>query len=221
MEVEGMSDEEFAWFVGIDWASAQHRTCLVDGAGQRVADHDFPHKGTGLDELCAWRLQKTGAQPEQIAVAIETPHGPVVEALLEHGFAVYAINPKQLDRFRDRFTVAGAKDDSRDAYVLGYSLRTDGHAFRRIAVDDPLVIELREWSRMHDELRQERNRLANRVRDQLWRYYPQAGELTDDLAADWFLELWLLLPTPAKAARATEKAVARVLKNHRIRRFDA
>jgi hypothetical protein len=42
-------------------------------------------------------------------VAIEMTQGPVVEALLERGFCVYGINPKQLDRFRDRFTVAGAK----------------------------------------------------------------------------------------------------------------
>ena len=216
-----MSDEEFAWFVGIDWASAQHRTCLVDGGGKRVAERDVPHNGTGLQELCAWLLQKTGARPEQIAVAIETPHGPVVEALLEHGFAVYAINPKQLDRFRDRFTVSGAKDDSRDALVLGTSLRTDRHAFRRLAIDDPLIIELREYSRIRDELQQERARLVNRMRDQLWRYYPQAGELSDDLAADWFLDLWELVPTPARAARVSEKAVARILKDHRIRRIDA
>ena len=55
-------------------------------------------------------------QPATVAVAIETPHGVLVDALLEHGFAVFAINPKQLDRFRDRFTVAGAKDDRRDAW---------------------------------------------------------------------------------------------------------
>ena len=61
--------------------------------------------------------------------------------------AVFAINPKQLDRFRDRFTVAGAKDDRRDAHVLGDSLRTDRRAFRLLAVDDPTIIELREWSR--------------------------------------------------------------------------
>ena len=146
-----------------------------------MAERDVTHGGAGLLELCNWLLETTGAQPAQIAVAIETPRGPVVEVLLERGFAVFAINPKQLDRFRDRFTVAGAKDDSRDAQVLGHSLRTDRQAFRRLAVDDPLVIELREWSRMHDELKQEQSRLANRVRDQLWRYYPQAGEVTDDL----------------------------------------
>jgi transposase len=179
------------------------------------------HDGAGLLEFCSWLIEQTKAQPAEIAAAIETPRGPLVEALLERGFQVFAINPKQLDRFRDRFTVAGAKDDSRDARVLGDSLRTDRPAFRRLTLDNPLVIELREWSRMHDELKQEQSRLANRIRDQLWRYYPQAGEVTDDLAADWFLDLWEKVPTPAQAARASEKAVARILKAHRIRRIDA
>jgi hypothetical protein len=40
--------------------------------------------------------------PAAIAGAIEVPHGAVVETLLEHGITVYSLNPKQLDRFRDR-----------------------------------------------------------------------------------------------------------------------
>jgi Transposase/Transposase IS116/IS110/IS902 family len=215
-----MSDD-VTWFVGIDWASAHHRACLLDGEGTRVGERDFTHDGTGLSELCDWLLAKTTAEAARIAVAIETPRGPVTEALLERGFAVFSINPKQLDRFRDRFTVAGAKDDSRDAQVLASSLRSDRQAFRRLRVDDPLVVELREWSRIHDELAQERSRLANRVRDQLWRYYPQARELSEDLVADWFLDLWQQVPTPAKAARTSEKTIARILKQHRIRRIDA
>jgi transposase len=213
--------DDLSWFAGVDWASEAHRACLLDAEGTGVAGRDFTHDGAGLTELCDWLLAKTGASTERIAVAIETPRGPVVEALLERGFAVFSINPKQLDRFRDRFTVAGAKDDSRDAQVLASSLRTDRHAFRRLSVDDPLVIELREWTRIHAELTQERSRLANRVRDQLWRYYPQARELSDDLAADWFLDLWQQVPTPAQAARTTEKTIARILKQHRIRRLDA
>ena len=214
-------DGQVRWFVGLDWATEQHRVCLLDADGNCIAERDVKHEGAALLELCAWLLNKSAAPPAEIGVAIETPRGPVIEALLEHGFQVFAINPKQLDRFRDRFTVAGAKDDSRDAYVLGGSLRTDPRAFRRLSVDDPLVIELREWSRMHDELMQERTRLANRMRGQLWRYYPQAGELTDDVAADWFLDLWQQVPTPEHAARAREKTIARILNNHRIRRLDA
>ena len=88
---------------------------------------------------------------------------------------------------------------------MGHSLRTDRRAFRRLAIDDPLVIELREWSRMYEELKQEQSRLANRVRDQLWRYYPQAGELGDP-DANWFLDLWEKVPTPAHAARVSERS---------------
>ena len=209
------------WFVGIDWATQSHCVCLLDAEGRPAGQREFAHGGAGLTELRDWLLEKTKAAPGQIAVAIETPHGPVVEMLLEHGFVVFAINPKQLDRFRDRFTVAGAKDDRRDAHVLGSSLRTDCAAFRQLAADNPVVIELREWSRMAEELQQERTRFANRLRQQLWRYYPQATKLTDDVADDWFLALWQKVPTPDRAAKASEKAIARILGAYRIRRLDA
>jgi len=213
--------DEIAWFVGFDWASEKHRACLLDRQGGVIGERDVAHGGAGLTELCDWLIGSAGAPPGAIAVAIEMPHGPVVEMLMERGFPLFAINPKQLDRFRDRFTVAGAKDDSRDARVLGDSLRTDRHAFRRLAVDDPVIIELREWSRMAEDLQQERTRLANRVREQLWRYYPQALQLTDDLAAAWFLALWHQAPTPAKAAKLRTTTIARVLQAHRIRRLGA
>jgi len=197
--------ENMHWYAGIDWATQSHCVCLLDAEGRSVGEREFAHGGAGLTELRDWLLTKTKAAPGQIAVAIEMPHGPVVEMLLEHGFAVFALNPKQLDRFRDRFTVAGAKDDSRDAHVLGGSLRTDRKAFRRLATDNPVVIELREWSRIADELQQERTRLANRLRQQLWRYYPQATALTDDVADDWFLALWQKVPTPAAATKVVRE----------------
>jgi transposase len=213
--------DDTRWFAGIDWASQTHQACLIDAGGKIIGERAFAHGGAGLAELCAWLLTMSGADPAAIAVAIEVPHGPIVETLLERGFQVDAVNPKQLDRFRDRFTVAGAKDDRRDAHVLADSLRTDRHCFRGLAAEDPVVIELREWSRMAEDLQQERNRLANRVREQLWRYYPQALAVSDDLAADWFVELWTAVSTPAKAARIRESTVERILKAHRIRRFAA
>jgi len=101
--------EDVHWLVGIDWATQKHHVCLLDLSGRVVGEREFSHEGTGLSDLCAWLLEQTKAAPAQIAVAIETSHGPVVEMLLERGFRAYALNPKQLDRFRDRFTVAGAK----------------------------------------------------------------------------------------------------------------
>lgn len=66
--------------------------------------------------LCDRLVSVTG-DPGMVAVAIKVPHGPVVDALLDRGLAVHAINLKQLGRLRDRFSVAGAKDDRRDARV--------------------------------------------------------------------------------------------------------
>lgn len=211
--------KEDEWFAFIDWASQKHQICLLDATGQLLGQREFAHSGTGLAELCNWLLAATGGQPAEIAVGIEVSHGPVVEALLERGLAAYALNPKQLDRFRDRFTLAGAKDDRRDAYVGAMALRTDRHCFHRLAVDNPLVIELRAWSRLTEELQQDRIRLTNRLRDQLWRYFPQMLQLTDDLAADWVLDLWLLAPTPDKARRLPLSRLARLFKQHGVRRL--
>lgn len=214
-------DEEVAWYVGVDWASAAHHVRLTDAEGKTRGERVVAHDGEALAALADWLLEATGAPSARIHVAIEVPHGPVVESLLERGFQVYSINPKQLDRFRDRFSPAGAKDDSRDAEVLASALRTDRRCFRALTPINPVVVELREWSRIAEDLGRERVRLANRAREQLWRYYPQMLDLDTDLAAPWLLALWRLAPTPDKAARLRATTLERLLKRHRIRRFDA
>lgn len=208
-------------YAGIDWAGAEHQAFLLDTRGEPLGERRIAHSGPGLAELCDWLVARTGLAPERIAVAIETCHGPVVEALLERGFQVFAVNPKQLDRFRDRFSVAGAKDDRRDARVLAASLRTDPACFRALVPEEPLVLELREWSRIAEELRRERTRLGNRLYQQLWRYYPQMLALGDDVGAPWRLALWELAPTPERARRLRRGTVEALLKRHRIRRLDA
>ena len=220
MADEIMAEETIRWFAGLDWGSATHQACLLDEAGTVVGERAFAHGGAGLAALCDWLVSMAG-DPGSVAVAIEVPHGPVVDALLDRGFAVYAINPKQLDRLRDRISVAGAKDDRRDARVAAAGLRTDPHLFRRVLAGDPSVIELREWSRLAEEVQQERVRQGNRVRQQLWRYYPQLLALSDDVTAEWVLALWTLAPTPAQAARLREATLARLLRQHRIRKLDA
>ena len=207
--------------VGIDSGSAAHHVCVLDGAGHVRGERVVGHSGTGLMELCDWLEAQAGGDPARVAVAIEVPHGPVVETLLERGFTVFALNPKQLDRFRDRYSVAGAKDDRRDAFVLGDALRTDAPRFRQLRPETAEVVELRAWSRLADTLQAERTRLGNRLREQLWRYYPQALTVTDDVAAPWFVALLALAPTPAAATRLRRPRVAALLAQHRIRRIDA
>ena len=216
-----MEEEKIVVFAGVDWATEEHVACVVGPNGDVLSECSVKNNAEGLETLCRWLLDLAGGRPGGAAVAIEVPHGVVVETLMDRHIPVYSINPKQLDRFRDRFTLAGAKDDSLDARVLADSLRTDRRCFRKLNPELPEVIELREWSRMVDELQHERNRLGNRVRDQLRRYYPQFLELSTDVAANWFLDLWKLVPTPEASKRFSERRAQGFLKAHRLRRLTA
>lgn len=209
------------WFVGIDWASEAHEVCVLDREGQVCERRQVAHSATALQGFVDALRDRADGEVHTVAVGIEVPRGALVEWLVERGFDVYAINPKQLDRFRDRFTTAGAKDDRRDALVLAASLRTDPQAFRAVRLDHPLIIQVREWSRIDEDLGTELTRLTNQVRDLVYRSAP--GLLTLSPAADdaW---LWALLndaPTPADQRRLSLRRVDRLLRAHRIRRVTA
>ncbi len=126
--------DAFEHVVGIDWGSQAHQVCLV-AAGRRPEQRQLPHRAAGLAALVGW-LREACSDPSTVAVGIEVPHGAIVETLQERGFAVFSLNPKQLDRFRDRHSVSGAKDDRRDAFVLADALRSERHKFKRVRVPD-------------------------------------------------------------------------------------
>ena len=207
------------WFVGIDWAMDAHTVCIVDRQG-RVSDRrDVPHTAVALQAFVDALVERANGEPAQVAIGIEVPRGAVVDLLAERGFAVYAINPKQLDRFRDRFTAGGAKDDRRDAWVLADSLRTDPAAYRQVHLDAPVVLALREWARADEELGIELTRLTNQLRDLVYRMAPGLLALCPAADEPWFWALLAAAPTPAAQQRMTERRLERLLKDLRIRRL--
>jgi transposase len=211
----------YDWFVGIDWGSQQHQVCVLDRDRRRVGERAVDHDGASLAQLAAWLWTVSAGQAQRVAVAIEVPRGAIVEGLLERGFHVFAMNPKQLDRFRDRHSVAGAKDDRRDAFVLADSVRTDQPSFRRLQLDDPQCLRLRELSRAEETLLEDFRRTANRLRDALHRFYPQMLQLCSAADESWMWDLLDVAPTPAHTALLSAEQVQRVLKAHRIRRVTA
>jgi transposase len=209
------------WFVGIDWASDAHEVCVLDREGRIGDRRTVAHTVTALQALMDALLDRAGGDPARVAIGIETPRGALVETLIERGFPVYAINPKQLDRFRDRFSPAGAKDDRRDALVIGDSLRTDPQAFRLVRLDDPLVIQLREWSRVDEDLGDELARLTNQLRELVYRVMPHLLTACPAANEPWFWALLRQAPTPAAQRRLSSRRLERLLRDHRIRRLDA
>jgi transposase len=212
-------EHDFRLYVGIDWGGESHHICLLDSTGRLVQETKIKHEAVALAHLCDHLLDLAEGKAEEVAVALETSQGIIVETLLERGLAVHSINPKQLDRFRDRYSPAGAKDDRRDARVLAEALRTDRPRFRRLEAESALILEVKELTRTHDELQRELTRTANRLRDLLARFYPQVLTLSPAANETWVWELLQLAPTPEAGARLRRERVEKLLKAHRISRL--
>ena len=216
-----MPEEQFQFLVGIDWATESHQICMIDRDRQVLEEKQIEHSGSGISQLIELLLKRSGDRPEQVAIALETPRGAVVETLVERQFAVYSLNPKQMDRFRDRHTVPGAKDDSRDAFVIADSLRTDQHLFHRVRLDEAEIFRLRELGRAEEDLQHETVRTGHRLRELLIRYYPQMLKLCPGVDEVWFWDLLALAPLPAAVKKLKRAKIEQLLKSHRIRRLDA
>jgi transposase len=214
-------EQAFSLWVGIDWATEEHQVCGVDREGRKVFEWKVRNAGEDIAAFVVRLLDEGGRRPDDVAVSIETSHGSIVEALIERGVAAFSINPKQLDRFRDRHTMGGAKSDRLDAFVLADSLRTDFKLYRRIEFGDPALVQLRELSRAHDALSADRTAFGSRLREQLLRYFPQMLALGSVYDEPWLLELIERAPTPVEAARLSLAQVRGMLRKHRVRRLTA
>src|SRR5436190_7349985 len=126
-------------FVGDDWAEHHHDVELMDAAGRRLAKARLPEGVAGIARLHAMIGTQLGDDVEDAAglvkIGIETDRGPWVQALLAAGYTVFAVNPLQAARYRDRLGVSGAKSDAADAHMLADMVRTDSHQLRPVAGD--------------------------------------------------------------------------------------
>src|SRR5947208_10823005 len=125
----------------------------------------------GMGEFGRW-LHERQAEQIELWAAIEKPEGRVVDFLLDHGVVVYPVNPKALDRVRDRFRMSPSKSDGFDAYVLAEFLRTDHAHLRALEPNSAEGQELKMLTRDHQRLGRQKTRLLNQIGITLKEYYP-------------------------------------------------
>ena len=126
-------------YAGFDWATHHHDVVIVNRTGKIVADFQIEHTAEGWQR---WREQVAARGPG-VAACVETSQGFVVEQLLESGVAVYPISTTSAKAYRQRKVPSGNKTDHVDAWSLADALRVDGHGWKALAKEDPLVAELR------------------------------------------------------------------------------
>ncbi len=209
------------FYVGIDWGSATHQVCVLNAERKVVEEKSWAHDGDANAALADRLTTVAEGNIADVVVGIETPWSAIVDTLMERGFRVFHINPKQLDRFRDRHTAAGAKDDRRDALVIASSLSTDDQAFHQVKPSDPKLIVLRELSHIWDELNVEQRAVAGRLYAQVLRVFPQVFELGSVYTDQWLVALLTIAPTPEQLRMLTLAKVRKVLKDHGVRKLTA
>jgi transposase len=201
-------------FVGDDWAESHHDIEVQDHTGRRLARARLDEGIDGIAKLHELLASHLGGDNggQDVLVGIETDRGPWVKALIAAGYRVFAVNPVQAARFRERRSVSGAKSDAADAHVLADMVRTDAHQLREVAGDSDLVEAIKVVARAHKTLIWERTRHALRLRQALREYFPAALAAFEDLASAETLELLAKAPTPVSAARLSSAQLQAALR---------
>ena len=195
----------------LDWARDHHDVVVVDRNGEIVADFRIDHTLEGWNQLRAHLTPYPG-----LAIAVETNQGPAVEQLVAAGFTLYPVNPRSAKAYRDRKAPTGAKSDRLDAWSLADALRVDGHRWRPLAPEDPLVVELRQLCRDEVSLIEQRTAFLAQLRYTLHGYYPAALEAFPDWTYPSSWEFLIEFPTPADLAAAGPRKWKRWLLAHKL-----
>jgi transposase len=201
-------------FVGDDWAQDHHDVEIQDESGRRLTKARLPEGVVGMARLHALlgELVDSDAEGAQVVVGIESDRGPWVRALVAAGYQVFAVNPLQAARFRQRRSVSGAKSDAADAHTLADMVRTDSHQLRQVAGDSELAEAIKVVARAHKTLIWERTRHTQRLRNALREFFPAALEAFEDLTSPDALELLGKAADPVTAARLTRSQITAALR---------
>jgi hypothetical protein len=207
-------------FVGDDWAEDHHDVEVQDEDGRRLARARLPEGIAGLarlHELLAEHLTdddvdaESGFVAQNVLVGIETDRGTWVSALVAAGYQVFALNPVQVARYRERHGSSGAKSDRGDAHVLAEIVRIDRAHHRPVAGDSPQVEGLKLVARAHQAFIWDRTRHFQRLRSALREFFPAALEAFPELMAPESLELLERAPDPVRAARLSRSKITAAL----------
>jgi transposase len=203
----GDQRNEFAAFVGIDWADQQHAVCLIDAKQGEEDVVEVDQSPEAIEQWATELLERYGGR--RIAVALEQSRGALVYALLKYDFLVlFPVNPKQLARFREALAPSGSKDDPTDAQLLAHLLAQHTNCLKAWEPDDEETRLLKQLTEDRRQMVDERTVLTNRLKIRLKQYFPQALELIQDLRCELAC-LFLQQFTSLKELQAAEIAEVR------------
>lgn len=203
------------YYLGLDWGDEADSVWVVNEKGEKVWAGEVKHMAEDQAEF-GRRLHEWVSGGVEVWAALEKPEGRIVDFLLDHGVVVYPVNPKALDRARDRFRVSGSKSDPFDARVLAEFLRTDHGHLRPLIPNSPEAQELKLLTTDYQRLVRQQTRLLNQLTVTLKEYYPRVLEMFPDLNSPVGLDFLKRYPAPAALTGLAPAAWQDFVREHRL-----
>ena len=212
--------QEFAAYIGIDWADQKHDISLSASADGKA---EYTRISSTPEALSEWASQLCQRFPEgKIAVCLEQSRGSLIYHFMRYDFIVlYPVNPITLARYRKAFHTSGAKDDRPDADFLRELICVHRKHLRPWYPDDetsrsPALLAEARRKAIHD-----RAKYSNRLQAVFKTFFPQALQLTGtnlyDKVSLAFLERWERLEDIQRAQDRTIRKFYTSLGSRRIR----
>jgi transposase len=208
--------EEFAAFVGLDWADAKHDVCLQAGASARREFLVLEHSPEAID---AWvRTLRTRFNGQPVAVCLELNKGPIVSALRKYDFLVlFPVNPFTLAKYREAFTPSRAKDDPTDAELQVELLLKHRDKLTPLTPQSPTMRALAQLVEHRRRLVGDKVRCTNRLTSALKNYFPHVLQWFDEKDTAIFCDFLSRWPTLKAVQLARRSTLECFFREHHVR----
>src|SRR5215510_4459519 len=214
-----VSHDEFAAFVGIDWADAKHDVCLQTAGSAKREYFQLEHTPEAIDAWVTTLRTRFNGQP--VAICLELNKGPLVSAFRKYDFLVlFPLNPLVLARYREALTPSRAKDDPTDAALQLELLLSHRDKLQPLWPQSPTMRALAQLVEHRRRVVGDKVRITNRLTSTLKNYFPHVlhwfQEKDTTIFCD-FLSRWPTLKAAQLARRATLETFFR---EHHVRYAD-
>jgi transposase len=213
LDTNQKDDNEFAAFVGIDWADQKHAWALHTFNASAVERGPLDHTPEAVECWAAELARRFGGR--SIAVALEQSRGALLFMLTKYAHLVlFPVHPTTLAKYRQSFRPSGAKSDPSDAGLLVDLLVRHREKLRRLNPDTEQTRTLQFLVEARRRFVSDKTRYSNRLTAHLKLYFPQVldwfGEVSSPIAGD-FLERW---PTLEKVQKARPDTLRKFFLQH-------
>jgi transposase len=214
--MQRLAQEEFAAFVGIDWADAKHDVCLQAVGDDKREFSRLEHKPEAIEAWARALQERCAGYP--VAGCLERNKGPLVYALRKYKFLVlFPVNPVTLAKYREAFAPSHAKDDPTDAELPLELLLKHRDKLQPLIPQSAGIRALEQLVEHRRRLVGDKVRRTNRLTATLKNYFPHALQWFDDKDTTLFCDFLTQWPTLKAAQLARRTTLEHFFRTHHVR----